>query len=191
MSEVLHLGALVPAAVGACCTVGGRRGPLDLVAAIVMLAAMLDLATGVGLLHPLLWAVVLTVLAVVSAVRLRSIAGSPAPVEDALPLAVTRHRAAMTVHTSGGLVIMAALVCTMAGHAAGSIYAGSGMHPAGHQIGTSAVPAVLLLAGGMAVFVALSTRLAVEAARRRERVVVVEVVSMTVSVVTMGVAAAL
>lgn len=190
MSEVLHLGALVPAAVGACCTVGGRRGPLDLVAAIVMLAAMLDLATGVGILHPLLWAVVLIVLAVISAVRLRSIAGSPAPV-DALALAVTRHRAAMTVHTSGGLVIMAALVCAMAGHAAGSIYAGPGMHPAGHQIGSGAIPAVLLLAGGMAVFVALSARLAVEAARRRERVVVVEVVSMTVSVVTMGAAVAL
>ncbi|WP_411557280.1 hypothetical protein [Plantibacter sp. MPB07] len=190
MSEVLHLGALVPAAVGACCTVGGRREPLDLVAAIVMLAAMLDLATGVGMLHPLLWAVVLIVLAVASAVRLRSIAGLPAPVDDAVSLAVTRHRAAMTVHTSGGLVIMAALVCAMAGHAAGSIYAGSGIHPAGHQFGTSALPA-MLLAGGMAGFVALSTRIAVEAARRRERVVVVEVVSMTVSVVAMGLAAAL
>ena len=190
MSEVLHLGALVPAAVGACCTVGGRRGPLDLVAAIVMLAAMLDLATGVGMLHPLLWAVVLIVLAIASAVRLRSIAGLPAPVDDTAVLAVTRHRAAMTAHTSGGLVIMAALVCTMAGHAAGSIYAGSGIHPIGHQIGTGALPAVLL-AGGMAGFVALSTRVAFEAARRHERVVVVEVVSMTVSVVAMGLAAAL
>ncbi|WP_314138420.1 hypothetical protein [uncultured Plantibacter sp.] len=190
MSEVLHLGALVPAAVGACCTVGGRRGPLDLVAAIVMLAAMLDLATGAGMLHPLLWAVVLIVLAVASAVRLRSVAGLPAPVENAVALAVTHHRAAMTVHTSGGLVIMAALVCTMAGHATGSTYAGSGMHPTGHQIGMGALPAVLL-AAGMAVFTALSMRLAVETARRRERVVVIEVVSMTVSVVAMGLAVAL
>ncbi len=85
-----------------------------------------------------------TVLAVASAVRLRSIAGLPAPFDDALALAVKRHRAAMAVHTSGGLVIMAALVCTMAGHAAGSIYAGSGIHPAGHPSGTSALPAVLL-----------------------------------------------
>lgn len=190
MSEVLHLGALVPAAVGACCTVGGRRGPLDLVAAIVMLAAMLDLATGVGILHPLLWAVVLIVLAVASAVRLRSIAGLPAPVDDAVALAAIRHRAAMTVHTSSGLVIMAGLVCSMAGHAAGNIYAGSGMHSAGHRIGTDALPAVLL-AGGIAGFGILSTRLAVEAARRRERVVVVEVASMTASVVTMGLAVAL
>ncbi|OII38774.1 hypothetical protein [Plantibacter sp. MMLR14_011] len=190
MSEVLHLGALVPAAVGACCTVGGRRGPLDLVAAIVMLAAMLDLATGAGMLHPLLWAVVLIVLAVASAVRLRSVAGLPAPVDDAVALAVKRHRAAMTVHTSGGLVIMAALMCTMAGHAAGSVYTGSGMHPTGHQNGMGALPAVLI-AAGMAVFTALSTRIAVEAARRRERVVVIEVVSMTVSVVAMALAAAL
>lgn len=189
MTDVLHLGALFPAAVGACCTVGGRRGAVELGSALIMLAAMLDLASGAGIVHPLVWALVLVALAIVSAVRLRAgrrASGSAgAPAEGRL-----RHRTAMVVHTSGGLLIMAALVCAMAGHAASRMYADSGMHPSAHH-GSGISLGSLLIAVAIAGYVALSARLAVAAAARGGRLVAVELGSMALSVVAMGVAAVL
>lgn len=190
MTELLHLGALVPAAVGACCTVGGRRGPVDLVAAILMLAAMLDLGTGAAIVHPFLWAIVLTVLAVGSALRLRLGSAAPRHRDDESRRPLAHHRVGMTVHTAAGLLIMAALVCAMAGHGAATPYAGTGIHTDRHHGGGSSASTVLV-ALAVACFVALSVRVALTATRRRERLAAVEVVSMTASVVAMGLAAAL
>ncbi|HXH35214.1 MAG TPA: hypothetical protein VNJ54_12525 [Plantibacter sp.] len=190
MTEVLHLGALLPAALGACCTVGGRRGVIDLGSAIVMLAAMLDLASGAGVIHPLLWACALMILAVVSAVRLRVARPSarrPGVASDPFAL---RHRAAMVVHTSGGLLIMAALVCAMTGHASNTVYAENDIPASTHHLGGISLAGVLI-AGAIAGYLALSARLAVDAARARRRLVTVELGSMAASIVAMGLAAAM
>lgn len=187
MTDVLHVGALLPAAVGACCTVGGRRGALELGSALVMLAAMLDLASGAWIVHPLVWAVVLVLLAITSAARLRAgrlTAGAPAsrgPATD-------RHATAMVVHTSGGLLIMAALVCAMAGHATSGMHAVIGMGTASHH-GGGMSPGALLIAAAIAGYLALSASLAVTAASRGRRLVALELGSMAASVVTMGLAA--
>lgn len=187
MTDVLHVGALLPAAVGACCTVGGRRGALELGSALVMLAAMLDLASGAGIVHPLVWAVVLVLLAITSAVRLRAgRRAATAPPSRGRP--TDRHSSAMVVHTSGGLLIMAALVCAMAGHAASGIYAASSMEAASHH-GGGMSPSTLFIAAAIAGYLALSARLAVRAATRGRRLVALELGSMAVSVVTMGLAA--
>lgn len=190
MTDVLHLGALLPAALGACCTVGGRRGVVELGSALVMLAAMLDLASGAGVVHPLLWACSLVILAVVSAVRLRvarpsTLRAGAAPA----PLAI-RHRTAMVVHTSGGLLIMAALVCAMAGHPSNRTYAENGMQSVMHHAGGISLAGVLI-AGAIAGYLALSAGLAVHAARNGRRLVTVELGSMAASIITMGIAAAL
>jgi len=186
MTEVLHLGALLPAAVGACCTVGGRRGVVELGSSLVMLAAMLDLASGVGLVVPLLWAAALVILAVVSAGRLRF--GHPASAGAGGPgsiVARSRHRSAMVVHTSGGLLIMAALVCAMASHPASGVHAETSMSTSMHHAGGISA-ASMLLALAIAGYVALSVRLALGALRRRRRLVAVELSSMAVSVMAMG-----
>ncbi|MFD3448488.1 hypothetical protein ACFDTO_28220 [Microbacteriaceae bacterium 4G12] len=102
MAEILHLGALLPAAVSACCTVGAARsrGALGVISAIVMLAAMIDL-TGGGLLSPLVWSALLVASAVGGALATR-----------VAPIAV---RDGMRTHGALGLVVMAGLVVLMAG----------------------------------------------------------------------------
>ncbi|MDQ4111759.1 MAG: hypothetical protein M3306_11755 [Actinomycetota bacterium] len=59
MSDVLHAGAVVSAAFGACCVArnGGRLG--DLSAAVVMVLAMLDMALGSLVLSTAGWTLVL------------------------------------------------------------------------------------------------------------------------------------
>jgi hypothetical protein len=117
MAEILHLGALLPAAVSACCTVGAARsrGALGVISAIVMLAAMLDL-TGGGLLSPLLWSALLVASAVGGALAARV---SPVALRDG-----------MRTHGALGLVVMAGLVVLMAAAGpAGTVP--SGADPAG------------------------------------------------------------
>lgn len=190
MTDVLHLGALLPAALGACCTVGGRRGVIDLGSALVMLAAMLDLASGAGIVHPLLWAIALVVLALVSAVRLRVVRPSALGGDAASHPFAIRHRAAMVVHTSGGLLIMAALMCVMAGHRQNETYAQNGMQMSVHHAGGMSLAGVLITAA-IAGYLALSARLAVDASRDRRRLVTVELGSMATSIIAMGLAAAM
>ncbi|WP_108249835.1 hypothetical protein [Planctomonas deserti] len=117
MAEILHLGALLPAAVSASCTVGAARsrGALGVISAIVMLAAMLDL-TGGGVLSPLLWSALLVASAVGGALAARV---SPVALRDG-----------MRTHGALGLVVMAGLVVLMAGAgSAGTVP--SGADPAG------------------------------------------------------------
>jgi len=103
MLEVLHIGSLLPAAVGACCAVGDRqqRSVVAWVPALVMLAAMLDVTVGWSLVHPLVWSLLLAGLSVWPA------------------LAHRRARAGrggeMAVQRSLGLLIVAGLILAM-GH---------------------------------------------------------------------------
>ena len=148
MAEILHLGALLPAAVSACCTVGAARsrGALGVISAIVMLAAMLDL-TGGGLLSPLLWSALLVASAVGGALAVR--------------LAPVALRDGMRTHGALGLVVMAGLVVLMAGAGpAGTVSSG------GDPVGAHAQHAALAagpLAGtvwaGTAAYLAFSSAL--------------------------------
>jgi hypothetical protein len=171
MTELLHLSALLPAAFGVCCTVGGRRrGRLlfgfEGVAALVMLVAMADVALGFGLVTPILWVAGLVVLALVA-----PLTGRPTPLsESAAPVA---HR---SLHLSLGLIVMAGLVALMsAGHAASF---------PGHH-GGGLLPVLVL--GGSAVYVGYSTWRAVTLFRMpfRDLLASLEAVSMAASVALM------
>ncbi|MGK9148394.1 hypothetical protein KXS11_12280 [Plantibacter flavus] len=168
---------------------------LELGSAFVMLAAMIDIASGAGLVHPFVWALVLVAAAVASAARLRVVARRTSPDMTAVAASVVRdpvpgHRTAMVVHTSGGLVIMAALVCVMAAHTGAGVYANTGISSEMHHAGGMSIGG-LLLAAATAGYLALSTKLALDAIRSGRRLVAVELVSMAVSVAAMGIAAAL
>lgn len=127
MGEILHLGALAPAAVGACCIAADRRRARtpELAASVLMLVAMLDVVLW-GVVAPVAWAGVLIVAAIaLAALRgrtARSRAAARVPVSAAgVPISGTRvpvsgarvPSAVMTVHATLGLVVMATLVLAM------------------------------------------------------------------------------
>lgn len=193
MTELLHLSALLPAAFGVCCTVGGRRRGRVLVgfegfAALVMLVAMTDVALGLGLLAPILWVVALVMLALVGAHGPRSRQSLvPEPVEGrsaggstplAPPVVEPRRNPHRTLHTSLGLIVMAGLVALMsAGHAASV---------SGHHGGGGLLP--LLVLGGSAIYVGYSAWRAVTLFRmpRRDLLGCLEAASMAASVALMA-----
>lgn len=127
MGEVLHFGALAPAAIGACCIAADRRrarGP-ELAASVLMLVAMLDVVVG-GVVAPVVWAAVLIVAAIaLAALRGRVARGRASRGRDV----VLVPSPVMTVHTTLGLVVMAALVLAMIPDA--SSFAPSGHHDSG------------------------------------------------------------
>ncbi|MDZ5621099.1 hypothetical protein SFC88_09690 [Nocardioides sp. HM23] len=59
MTEVLHAGAVVPAAVGLCCVARDRARVAEMCAGALMLLAMLDLALGSPVLSAAAWSTVL------------------------------------------------------------------------------------------------------------------------------------
>jgi hypothetical protein len=59
VTEVLHAGAVVPAAVGLCCVARDRARVVEMCAAALMLLAMLDLALGSSVLSAAAWSTVL------------------------------------------------------------------------------------------------------------------------------------
>lgn len=63
MSEVLHAGAVLPAALGLCCVAGDRRKVAELIAGLVMVLAMVDMALGSAVVAPAGWALGLLVVA--------------------------------------------------------------------------------------------------------------------------------
>lgn len=134
MIEVLHVGSLVPAAVGTCCVIGDRRArsAVTWVPALVMLAAMLDVALGTAIVHPVVWTAVLVTLSLWPAVARR--------------FARTAGTADMVVHRSLGLLIMAGLLM---GHA----------QAAGHHA-MGAGPGIVVVAGylGLTVWLAVHAR---------------------------------
>lgn len=169
MTELLHLSALLPAAFGVCCTVGGRRrGRLgfEAAAALVMLVAMADVALNLGLVAPILWVVGLVLLALASVATPRS--------RQARSAGAT-HR---SLHISLGLIVMAGLVALMsAGHVASvsAHHGGGGMLP-------------LLVFGGSAAYVGYSSWRAVTLFRMplRDLLGSLEAASMAASVALMA-----
>jgi hypothetical protein len=193
MVEALHLGALLPAAVGACCTVGGRRGIVDLVAAIVMLAAMIDAATGAALLHPLVWGAVLVAVGIVSAARLRGVGASSATAGTETPAAVAtvtaeRQHRLMLVHTSLGLLVMATMLVAMASHGAHAALgiSSSVTHHGAAGAGTFGV----IVAAAVASYTAFTAWLTASAVRSRRILPAVELTSMALSLTAMAFALA-
>ncbi|MGA1836213.1 hypothetical protein VD659_04700 [Herbiconiux sp. 11R-BC] len=79
MAELLHAGALLPAAVGACCTLGSVRSRrlAAALSAIVMLLAMVDATTGLLRVPPFVWTAVLVAAALAAALAGRLASGAP------------------------------------------------------------------------------------------------------------------
>ncbi|WP_458041880.1 MULTISPECIES: hypothetical protein [Bacteria] len=157
MGEILHLGALAPAAVGACCIAADRRRARtpELAASVLMLVAMLDVVLW-GVVAPVAWAGVLIVAAIaLAALRgrtARSRAAARVPVSAAgVPISGTRvpvsgarvPSAVMTVHATLGLVVMATLVLAMIPDASAPAVT-VGHHASGAPFGLLAAASALL-----------------------------------------------
>ncbi|MCI0155265.1 hypothetical protein KNO15_00930 [Leifsonia shinshuensis] len=156
MIEALHLGSMLPAALGACCVAGGadRRSALAWLGMLAMLAAMADTML---LPHPIVpaivWTAALVALGIAAAVRARLPHGSSDGVT-----AGARVRPGMGVHRALQSVIMAGLVVIAAGHRAGPAHPAAGH--AGHAVPLTAlvVAAAVVFASVSAVIVARSGR---------------------------------
>ncbi len=133
MPEVLHAGALGASAVGACCLALDSRRPRvrEALLALVMLAAMVDLAAGLRLIPVVVWSAATLVLSLALAVRRRASAEPP-------------ERLRARVHASLGGVLMAALMLAM-----GGLHGGSG-----HHSGSPAVFASVLVVAAVTYAVA-------------------------------------
>jgi hypothetical protein len=201
MLEVIHIGSVVTAAVGACCAVGarGNRSTVVWLPEIVMVAAMLDIIMGVGLVAPMVWAAVLVGLALWVGLDIRMRRNGPLRGK-------VRHsdsvRGAMAVLRGTGLVVMGLLMLVMAvplaptAAAGGTISDGHGAH----EISGSLVLqcAVGGAAGVLGLAVWVATRLAVEARRGPQEpqsrfffrfLAPLEIASMAGSLILMSIAA--
>jgi len=118
MSEILHIWAVAPAAVGACCLAADRARvrPPEVAASLLMLVAMLDAAV-FGVVAPVYWTALLLTAAVGLAVWRR-------PRQRRRPQVPT----VMNLHTTLGMVVMAGLQLGMGGHAAAHAH-GPGLAP--------------------------------------------------------------
>lgn len=182
MIEALHVGALLPATVGLCCTAASpRQRGFSVVAgcapAGVMTAAMADVALGSRLVPAVLWTVLLVAVAVLPAAQLRR-----DRMRAGLPVA--RHATAMAIHRSLGTLLMGGLMLVMATPALGA----GAATPAHHAGGGGGVE--WMLGASSIAFVALSAWLLgrVQRAPHPARIVALEVVSMSLSVGTTAVA---
>lgn len=103
MSEILHLGALVPAAVGVGTLVAMRRdaGRADVLAAVLMLVGMTDAMT-VSLVPPVVW------FAALIAAGLALAAG-----RRFSPVATARPGTMVSTHLALGVISTAALILLM------------------------------------------------------------------------------
>lgn len=105
MHAVLHVVALLPAAVGVGALVGMRRdaGRPEILVAALMLAGMADVMT-VSLLPPVLWFAVLVIVGIVLAA-----------VRRAAPVPTARPEAMVSTHLALGVITTAVLVLLMPG----------------------------------------------------------------------------
>ena len=141
MGEILHLGALAPAAIGACCIAADRRRSRvpELAASVLMLVAMVDVVLG-GAVAPVAWAAALIVAAIgLAAVRGRAARSRAGRGEGAAVIPST----VMTLHATVGLVVMAALVLAMIPDASAGTPVG-GHHGSGAPFGPVAATSALL-----------------------------------------------
>ncbi|KQP01682.1 hypothetical protein [Leifsonia sp. Leaf264] len=166
MVEIVHIGAVLPATVGICCTIGAReRRTRSVVPALVMLLATLDLAVGPGLILPLLWAAIMVGLAVWTVVGVRA------------------GRSHMPLHRSLGLLVMAGLTLAMAAPAGPAASVAGSAHA--HAASGVLIP---LVAAGVAGYLVYTAWLALVAMRRRSLLARVDAASMGLMAVVMGAA---
>jgi len=184
VTDLLGLAAIVPASAGACCTVGAWRPgrAVDVVAAVAMVAAMVDGAFGPRVLPGVLWFLVLAFLAVVVAGvhRLQSTSawrrGSAQP-----PGAASAHGRYGRLHAALGLLVMGATGVGMA-HDAGA----TGMH---QHLGVVAVTWQVVLGGLTLGYLVLTVHMLRDGVRRRSRALpLVETLAMGVAVAVMSAA---
>lgn len=206
MTDLLGLAAIVPASAGACCTVGAWRPgrAVDVVAAVVMVAAMVDGAFAPRVLPGVLWFVVLALLAVVVAVvhRVQSASGasgasgasnvSGASGSDGRPGSAPVVRVASAhgrfgrLHAALGLLVMGALGVGMAHDPGMTGMTGVGMH--GHG-GAVAVTWQVVLGGLTTGYLLLTAHMVRDGLRRRAQVLpVVETLAMGIAVAVMSAA---
>lgn len=197
MTDLLGLAAIVPASAGACCTVGAWRPgrAVDVVAAVVMVAAMVDGAFAPRVLPGVLWFVVLALLAVVVAMvhRVQSASGaSGASGSDGRPGSAPVVRVASAhgrfgrLHAALGLLVMGALGVGMAHDPGMTGMTGAGMH--GHG-GAVAVTWQVVLGGLTTGYLLLTAHMVRDGLRRRARALpVVETLAMGIAVAVMSAA---
>ena len=186
MGEILHLGALAPAVIGACCIAADRRRARapELAASVLMLVAMLDVVLW-GVVAPVLWAAVL----IAAAVALAALRGRAARSRVARKPGAGRTSAAlapstvMTVHATLGLVVMAAPVLAMIPDAStpGPV---AGHHGSGASFGLVAAASALLF-GLVSV---IATRAPHGGAARASVLERAQLIAMGASTAAMGVA---
>jgi hypothetical protein len=183
MSELLHLSALLPAAVGVCCTVGGRRRrTADAVLTAVMLVAMADVSLRIGMLHPLGWCALLVLLAISGAVAARRGSARVGARGSGAGWAGV-HLSAL--HLALGLITTAALLALMPGGGGASASVSSV-----HQHGGDVLRSLVLC--GAAGYAGFAVWLAVQLGRPPKRDVLgsIESSSMAASVLMMVIAVA-
>jgi hypothetical protein len=156
MVEALHLGSMLPAALGACCVAGGsdRRSAFAWLGMLTMLAAMTDaMLLPRPVLPAVAWAAVLVALAMATAMRARlgyRVRGGSRAAHP--PMAV--HRALQALLMAGLVIVM-----TAHRHAPSSLATAGAGHDAhsGHPAGATWLPVALVAAA--LVFACYSVRL--------------------------------
>ncbi len=174
MLEALQLGMAVPSAVGLCCTVADRRrrSATDVVPALVMTLAMIDLTIGVirgwSVIAPIGWTAILLLFSLVPALSIRLSRGRPTKVDIVMALA-----------RSVTLIVMGGLAAMMSGGV-------SAIRDDQHAAMASSTLTGLLAIGIVAV-VGLSGWSVVLHARRpgRDPLAITDAVAMVVGVATM------
>ena len=196
MGELLHAGALVPAAVGACCTLGARRSGRAAagVSALVMLLAMLDTVFRMPGLPALVWAALLIGTALAAAVSARAASRAQAAVGGRAAshaVAAVAHPV-MALHGGLGMIVMAGLLLVMGLPVSGVAVSDAVTVSAGHHGGGASGALVALVGVGSLAYagysVVVATRLArADPGRRAVRrwLPVVEVAGMGASTLLM------
>ena len=146
----MHLAALAPAGVAACCVAWGwrvdrrRSRTIEIVVAVLMLATMIDLSRSAPLVAPVVWAVLLLLGAITLAAstRQRWSAARAAPRASVL--------APVPVHAALGCVVMAALVMLMVAPAQGAGAVVSRHHAEGARVSVLIVVIVIGVLGYVA-----------------------------------------
>lgn len=163
MGEVLHAGALVTTAAGACCVAADRPAARvrELLIAALMLLAMGDMVLGGGSVPPVVWAAALLLAALVAVTPGRGRRGAD-----------RRMRAFDAL----GAVLMAALL--LAAHVPAST--GSSHH------GSGAMPLVVLTLVGVAAYAVGAVALFVTAHRDRPLITRLPPLAMGASAVLMA-----
>ena len=199
MSDLIGLAAIVPASAGACCTVGAWRPgrAVDVVAAVVMVASMVDGVFAPRVLPGVVWFVVLALLAVTLAGvhRIQTGAAPTAWRRGSAPAVrvASAHGRFGRLHAALGLLVMGALgvggTVGVGASAAGGASAMSGMAMAQHHAGTVGVTWQVVLVGLTLGYLLLTAHMVRDGVRHRARALpLIETLTMGIAVAVMSVA---